>query len=501
MNEPNPVPVTRTELPTQASSGDLTDADQATGQRYGRFLVERKHAGGHGGGGIGVVYRAHDEELPRDVALKRIAENHANDENAQNQIRHEAKIIARLEHPGIVPIYGLVNDERNLPCYAMRYIEEGSLAEEITGFHPSEPRTSVSGDTQPLPDGRGPARADFTSLRFRVLLRRFISVCQTMEYAHDKDIIHGDLKPANILCGDYGETLVADWGLAIELQNGGACNPIGRWPGTDGYMAPEQAAGKWSEVGPRSDIYSLGATLYKMLTGKRPERKAPAGDIPRPCEVKSAVPKPLEAICLKAMAHQPGDRYSTATDLAADVENFLADEPVTAYAEPLMDRSWRWMRRHRALVTGMLSVAIPLLIVLAIVIDQDRHLRIEREIYRNLLEQGWPEFFISRVRHLLREQKLPDAVVSAKLMKGLAGHEPDQLYIAARAYALCAGAAKAPSPPTRGELADEAMALLKQAVAKGYEDIDHLKGDEDLKALRERDDYKKLLKDLEEKKP
>jgi tRNA A-37 threonylcarbamoyl transferase component Bud32 len=350
--------------------------------QFGRFAVKCFHAKG----GLGEVHVAVDEELHREVALKRMQERCAHDPAARRRFLNEAEITARLEHPGIVPIYGLVHDENDQPCYAMRFIAGQSFSEAIREFH----HTTKT------------VRQRFNSVAFRNLLQRFISVCQTVAYAHSKNVIHRDIKPANVMLGPFGETLVVDWGLARDLGSreprteeptsedallGSTLNfddspadehlytKAGCALGTLGYMAPEQAAGRWHLVGPASDIYSLGATLYEMLTDERPVhgsdrlealQKAQAGDFPPPRQIQPEAPPALEAICLKAMAQKPEHRYASAADLATDVEHCLADEPITAYAAPWTERAGRWARKHRTGVAGLGAAALVALMGLVI---------------------------------------------------------------------------------------------------------------------------------------
>jgi serine/threonine protein kinase len=232
--------------------------------------------------------------------------------------------------------------------------------------------------------------SDYDSLPFRQLLQRFISVCQTMAYAHSKGIIHRDLKPANVMLGDYGETLVVDWGLAKRIgargEGSGAreenqaasfsrepavsaadVTQLGKALGTAAYMAPEQARGAWDQVGPAADVFGLGAILYELLTARRPYQGTQVTDVLAqaksaayrpPRQVKADVPKALEAICLKAMALKPEERYATAKDLAADLEHWLADEPVAAWREPWTVRARRWLRRHRTVVIASLATLL-----------------------------------------------------------------------------------------------------------------------------------------------
>jgi serine/threonine-protein kinase len=348
-----------------------------------RFQILRPHAKG----GLGEVFVARDEELPREVALKHIQDGHADDPGSRARFVLEAEITGGLEHPGIVPVYGLGAYPDGRPYYAMRFIRGDSLKEAIDDFHRAERPGRDLGER---------------ALAFRALLRRFVDVCNGVAYAHSRGVIHRDLKPANVMLGPYGETLVVDWGLAKVIGKSGeppasatgGLEPTlrprpgsgfdetvpGSVVGTPAYMSPEQASGRLEAVGPASDVYSLGATLYLLLTGKAAFagdtaevlRRVLRGEFTRPRQVKRDVPAALEAVCLRAMARQPEDRYGRALELAADIEHWLADEPVAAYPEPAAVRARRWLRRHRVWVTGgvaALAVAAALLGVLAWVLE------------------------------------------------------------------------------------------------------------------------------------
>jgi serine/threonine protein kinase len=351
-----------------------------------RFRILRPHAKG----GLGEVFVAHDEELHREVALKEIQERHADDANSRARFLLEAEITGGLEHPGIVPVYGLGTYADGRPFYAMRFIKGDSLKDAITRFHASDP----SGGRKPPESDSGGLRPPLgeRTLAFRKLLGRFVDVCNALAYAHSRGVLHRDLKPGNVMLGQYGETLVVDWGLAKALgrtettstsaegelrpasASGSAATQMGSALGTPAYMAPEQAAGRLDQLGSATDVYGLGATLYCLLTGKAPFqdreagevlRKVQKGDFPPPRQINGSVQPALEAVCLKAMALRPADRYPSAKALADNIEHWLADEPVSAWPEPWTVRARRWSGRHRTLLTGAAAALLVAAISLA----------------------------------------------------------------------------------------------------------------------------------------
>jgi serine/threonine-protein kinase len=350
---------------SQASSSEGAEPAHAPAPpcRYRRQAL-------HASGGLGVVYRASDEELGREVALKEIQERHAQNPRLQMRFVFEAEVTGRLEHPAIVPIYGQGRYPDGKPYYAMRFIQGETLAEAIASFHQAK---GTSGDP--------PERM----AQLRALLGRFLTVCQAVAYAHSRGVLHRDIKPANIMLGAFGETFLVDWGLSRVSEGceqalhpgptGQAETMQGATVGTPAYMSPEQARGLQDQVGPRSDIYSLGATLYHILSGQPPfgggdaqaalERAARA-EFARPRQLKPWIPQALEAVCLKALAQRAEDRYGTAQELAADVDRWLADEPVSAYREPLTVRLRRWGRRHRLLVSGGVVALLVSVVALAV---------------------------------------------------------------------------------------------------------------------------------------
>ena len=342
----------------------------------GRFRILRHHKDG----GLGMISVARDEELNRNVALKEIRERYAENETARERLRIEAEITGGLEHPGIVPVYGLGNYDDGRPFYCMRFIKGDSLRGAIKTFHTS--KSSLS-RTQRI-------------LELRSLLRRFIDVCDAIGYAHSRSVLHRDLKPDNIMLGRFGETLVVDWGLAkaicendaeqeisltdqpIVPRSGSSAAPTmaGSAIGTPQYMSPEQAEGRIDLLGPATDVYSLGATLYCLLTGQSAftseDRSVVLGNVrngvfPAPKKIDRSVPPALEAICLKSMQRDPSSRYQSPTDIGQDIERWLADEPVSVFSEPWSERLARFVRLHKTAFAGIVAALMMALIASAVI--------------------------------------------------------------------------------------------------------------------------------------
>lgn len=350
-------------------------------------------------GGMGEVWVARDATLRRQVAMKVIQTKYENNSEALRRFVAEAEITSRLEHPGIAPVYGVGEHADGRPCYAMRFIRGESMGDAIRRFFRRENATPPSKPQGSDSSGSSSARTDEQSLRtrlelhhaernlaFRELLQRFVAVCHTAAYAHEKGVLHRDLKPENIRLGEHGETILLDWGLAKELDDADeSLNPtpnangnlrsshsaktkIGSIYGTPQFMSPEQARRDGTPLTHSADIYSLGATLYFLLTGRAPFAKESAskvvdrvilGDFPPPRQICRDVPQPLEAICLKAMRAKAEDRYLSATELGRDIERFLADEPTSVFSDSPVTKIRRWIRRHRivASVVGTAALA------------------------------------------------------------------------------------------------------------------------------------------------
>ena len=273
-----------------------------------------------GRGGMGAVYRASDTTLERDVAIK-VMTAAVDSPEMGTRLAREARVLARLEHPGIVTVHdaGVLSDGR--PFYVMRFVEGKRL------------------DQYAETAGRGD------------LMRVFLRICDAVQYAHARGVIHRDLTPANIMVGEFGEVLVLDWGVAkvkgtstvsgASESRASAFTADGVMVGTQGFMAPEQASGGAATADARSDVYGLGAILRFVLA------KSP-GDSP----------KPVAAIARRATEADPSERYQSAELLAADVRHWLDGEPVSAYREPAFERIARLYHRNQALILLLLAYAV-----------------------------------------------------------------------------------------------------------------------------------------------
>ena len=341
-----------------------------------------------GRGGIGEVYRATDVIFGRELAVKVLQEDRADDPMARDRFIREAETTARLQHPGIVPIYGLGKQEDGRLFYAMRYITGRTLLDAIGQFH----------------GGGAGARDPFRHpLETRALLSRFVSVCETIAYAHGQGVIHRDIKPANVMLGDFGETIVIDWGMSRgsggdgpAVADGGpspTASVAGELRGTLAYMSPEQALGDPDRIDSRSDLFALGATLYHILTGREPYAgedsavvlmRVRGGDFPRPRAIDRRIPRPLESICLRAMASRPDDRYGSAAELATEVERWLAGERVLAHDESPLERLARLFWRHRAGALAATAAAFTVLLALVVIVGME-----SRSQRRIATSNGW----------------------------------------------------------------------------------------------------------------
>lgn len=411
----------------QIAVGGTTGSDDQHGT--GVHLVKL-----HAKGAIGEVFVAYDEKLSREVAIKRIRPELSSNPRRVKRFLREAVVTAKLQHPGIVPIYNLGSSDGS-PHYTMPLVSGETMAEMIRDVH------------QELAQSVSPQR---WMTAMRPLLRHFIAVCNTIDYAHTENVLHRDLKPSNIIIGSRGQTVVLDWGCAkhvgppdglkdddfidedfgkgdleksdLENVHSAVCDGVGSGDGgcdsnasvggerdshtaprstvistditmsgsvmgTVEFMSPEQAAGKNEKVGKPSDIFGLGATLFSLLTNARSFehdgqdevrtalRKVARGKFYRVEEVDPRVPPAIAAICRRSMAFDPSDRYATAGDLGRDVEAFLSGEVVDAYEQPIHERITRFVRRHQgffATLAAGLMLSFFGLIVLNLIVSRQK---------------------------------------------------------------------------------------------------------------------------------
>ena len=323
------------------------DEPDLAGTRY--RLLERVARGG-----MGVVYAAEDEKLERRVALK-VLDVPGTDGDLANRLMREARVLARLEHPGIVPVHDVGTLADGRVFYTMKFVEGQRLDNLIEGVESVQDR-----------------------------LRLFLRICEAVAFAHARGVLHRDLKPANIMVGPFGEVLVMDWGLAKILRSdlqiadrvadpeakilekpkqpgaekdstkSSVITGHGTVMGTPGYMSPEQARGEVEVLDARSDIFSLGALLRFLLTQKTPTGIAPRLD------------RSLEAICAKASAEKPESRYSAVQELGLDVSRYLDGLAVEAHRESIFDKLARFYRRYRFFILLILAYLVMRVILLLV---------------------------------------------------------------------------------------------------------------------------------------
>jgi eukaryotic-like serine/threonine-protein kinase len=451
--------------PANSSAGSLPSPP--TPPAISRFRILRSHAKG----GLGEVFVACDEELNREVALKEIQAQFAFQPEHRSRFLIEAEITGSLEHPGIVPVYALGSYPDGRPYYAMRFIKGDSLQEAISQFHTKdEVDRNLQERTLAMRELLGRFVDVCQAIAYahsRGVLHRDLKPGNVMlgKYGETLVVDWGLAKvliapsadnpvdseaqnpPASVVAAEsptlLGEPLPRHAEMAAPSSAGSSstsavpaaerpitprstpskemATQMGQTIGSPAYMSPEQAAGSLDQMGPASDVYSLGATLYHLLTGRPPFdgddlplilRQVQLGEFPRPREIKRSIPPALEAVCLKALALVPADRYASALDLAAEVERWLADEPVLAYQEPLMARTRRWLARHRVATTSAGVAAVMALVGMGIVLvlskaseEKERQLRSQETTAKELATHNLALAEVAQ-REEARQQKL-----------------------------------------------------------------------------------------------
>jgi eukaryotic-like serine/threonine-protein kinase len=367
-----------------ASSKELRAKKRKKGNSNSNRRDRYQTVGQLGRGGWGVVEEAVDRQLQRSVAIKRIASGKTIAQEVRDRFLHEAKVTSQLQHPGIVPVHELEDGQSNGDVYYVMKLLSG------------KPLRQLIRDTHSSIDS---AKCSPHKLREAILplLERFVDVCDAIAYAHQQGVLHRDLKPDNVMIGGFGETIVVDWGLAkryrdvqqsaedatidaklqqvAELVEGeisySGQTLDGSVIGTPAYMSPEQAHGNIAELSPASDIYSLGVMLYEILVGQHPHAgmdvhavlaRVRVGEYSCAKNTRPAVPRPLSAICDRAMALAPSERYASAADLAEDVKCYIAGDAVSVDQENVLEKISRWCKRHQTLAFTFVGTSLTLLI-------------------------------------------------------------------------------------------------------------------------------------------
>ena len=309
-------------------------------------------------GGMGIVYRAYQKSLDRVVALKTVLAGQLASEESIQLFRTEARAAGKLIHPGIVPVYE-IGEFQGFHYFSMPLIDGVSLGDRVT---------------------RGPIDPDETARYMRI-------VAETIHFAHEQNVVHRDLKPGNILIDAHEQPLITDFGIAGIIDDKQTPGNVEELAGTAEYMSPEQVSGE--STGPLTDVYSLGATLYCLLTGRAPFQSHNIRDtllavlrsepVP-PSRLNERIPRDLELICLKCMAKRPQDRYQSACKLAEELKRFLDGEPVLVHPVGAIGTFLRWMRREPKSAAVTSGFVISFTAALAISIYYNFQLNMQRDI-------------------------------------------------------------------------------------------------------------------------
>jgi eukaryotic-like serine/threonine-protein kinase len=371
---------------------------RASAGRFGKYDL----LGEVGRGGMGVVYKAIQRDLNRIVALKMILASEWASAEEISRFQSEARAAARLKHRNIVGIYE-VGEELGRHFFAMDFVEGESLAAVIArGILPAEQAAGW-----------------------------MVAIAQAVDHLHAQGLIHRDLKPSNILIDTSGEPMVTDFGLAKFFDSDAGATRSGAILGTPSYMSPEQAAGRNADVTIRSDVYSLGAVLYEMLSGRPPFREAsPMDTLVQVLEgeptllrrLVKTIPPDLERICFKCLEKDPGRRYATAAELASDLTRFLRGESVEAQAGSLLQILERWVRRQPGLACR-LAVLVPGIVIVQAYFqtsgtDWSYHLRVIALLMQWILMSICWQLLLGRERWAV-VARLGTVVTDAGMLTGL----------------------------------------------------------------------------------
>lgn len=485
--------------------------DPVTGEWVPVYKYEIKSKLGQGG--MGEVYKVLDRDLRREVAMKRLRPQAAMGAAEEDLLRFvkEAQATGRLEHPNIVPVHDLGVDGDGRVYFTLKYVKGLSLKEVIRGRR----------DATQLEDKRK-FRDVFTA---RQMIEILISVCNAVAYAHSKDIIHRDLKPDNVMLGDFGEVLVMDWGLAKILSKKGhaevpqessfdfnlranldsSMTMEGAIAGTPAYMSPEQAGGRISELDFRTDVYSLGAMLYEILSGEPPYKGTTALEVVRmvtegpPAALTSGVygfrpiPRELKAICEKAMAHDAGQRYASAEQMRNDLTAYLEDIPVSCCPDTTVQRTVKWVKRNRYRVTASAVTVVGIFAVLFAAWFTYKQITVHGLLTRATREAaiGKDRYEASKTHKVTTtdtNQLQLQASTQAELASIYREHLNAGIDLARKALDISPGNTRAHT-----FLAESYMQLWRLALAEGNEDLMKVYGGEVLRYAPDPDQYRHEL--------
>lgn len=393
-----------------SSSGLHAANDALLNQEFhitNRYQIQQHHASG----GLGDVFIATDPILNRKVAIKFPRQTRLNGEQ-RARFEREARITGQLDHPGIVAVHSLKLSDQSQPCYVMRFVQGPTLHKRAKEFHEHADAAQSS--------------SRFSSPEFRELLQHFVTLCNIVGYAHDQGVIHRDIKPSNVILGPFGQTYLMDWGLAradrldvadlpcenenaiaesalsVEehakrnspLSNASTQNPwltkTGQMLGTPAFASPEQQLGNSNQIDQRSDVYSLGASLCFVLTGKLPVESATSEEYLKRITTAeesllnfpSSVPRPLVAICRAATHVAPALRYPSPIALAQDIQSFMASESISVLQDTWGTRALRWMGKNRAtsLTAGVAAMLLLVVSGIALAVQSASNRKLETAI-------------------------------------------------------------------------------------------------------------------------
>jgi serine/threonine protein kinase len=356
----------------QAGFLDFDETPRELPERFGDFVIE----GQLGSGGMGVVYLARQRSLDREVALKVVRPEQLFFDKTRDRFQREIDAVARLEHPGIARIFSM-GEERGIPYFVMERIAGASLSELIPRLREHPPRTIEGAQLRELLMAKTALAASstldselFEGSWVRCACRIVLQIAQALQHAHERGVLHRDIKPGNVMITPGGRAVLLDFGLAA-VEEMHSLTQTGTLLGSVPYMAPEQIAGEDAKIDARTDVYGLGLVLYELLTlqqafgggnGEQVRRRILAGELPPPSELNAAIPSDAETICLMAIDRDPERRYADAASFARDLRNFLELRPIAARRPSALHRARQIARRNPARSAALATLLVASLI-------------------------------------------------------------------------------------------------------------------------------------------